>query len=146
LSGSHATFYEPNLIQYIQSMRNEFSTYNNKNNKNTTKQLSGYNDDTVPPFVLATIGHRGCDESKWTMDAMKVQSAQSIVASTEPRVASIDARSFWRTLDESPLDDLPHYHRNANVFLEVGTKMGWAMADLIQNQFRLVPPVCLTKS
>jgi hypothetical protein len=130
LSGSHATFYQDNLVRYIQSMRDEFSTYNTKHNK------KGY----VPPFVLATIGQNGCNESKWTKDATKVRLAQISAGETEPRVVTIDARGMWRPRNESPLDDLPHYHRNANVFLEVGTKLGWAMADMLQNQFRLEPP------
>ena len=43
----------------------------------------------------------------------------------------IDSRGFWPKPGESPSNQGYHYNRNAETFMEVGLRLGRAMADLL---------------
>jgi hypothetical protein len=127
----YADHYFPNLVQYIKSMRDAYSSY-------------GGND---APFVVGTIGHKGCDQSKWNEKEIAVWQAQidvsSKVAEFVGNVKTIDTRPSFREKSESPSDDEPHYFWNANMYLETGTKMGWAMVDFLLGTSYFEPASCL---
>lgn len=127
LNGGYANFYEDNLKTYIESIRRDLASYTKSENV---------------PFVMASVGHYGCDDSKWTQRARTVWQAQMDVGLSQPNTKTVDARPMWRIGADSPAKDPFHYHKNANTFLEAGTKMGWAMADMIQGRFRLDEPRC----
>jgi hypothetical protein len=54
-------------------------------------------------------------------------------------VASVDIRDFWREVDESPVPQDYHYHRNAETYLLVGDAMGRAMVRLLGGQAQARP-------
>jgi hypothetical protein len=49
-------------------------------------------------------------------------------------VKTVDTRPFWRTPDESPMNQHHHYNQNAETFYEVGKALGEAMVELLQKQ------------
>jgi hypothetical protein len=49
-------------------------------------------------------------------------------------VKAVDVRDLWREVDASPKNQGHHYNRNAETFMEVGLRLGWAMADLLKNK------------
>ena len=46
-------------------------------------------------------------------------------------VKAVDSRDLWREADVSPKNQGYHYNRNAETYMEVGLRLGWAMADLL---------------
>ena len=46
-------------------------------------------------------------------------------------VKCIDARPFWRDKSVSPSGQGYHYNHNAETYMEVGSALGWAMAELL---------------
>jgi alpha-galactosidase len=132
-NAGHSDNYFSNLVQYIKSIRQDYSAYGGMD----------------APFVLGSIGFRGCDLAKWNSKNVQVWQAQmdvsgdaGIVNEFVGNVKTIDARSFWRKTVDSPANEDFHYHRNANTYLEMGTKMGWAMVDFLRGTRYLEEPTC----
>ena len=130
LSGGHANAYYTNLVQYITTMRRDFASYEG---------------GSSAPFVQGSIGFGGC--GKTDANTQKVWQAQMDTDSASgvaglPRVSTIDARSFWRSSNESPRFEIPHYHQNANTYLEIGTKLGWQMVDFLKGTNYMEEPKC----
>ena len=117
-NAAHASRYEVNLVRFIESLLKDY-------------------DAPKTPFVLATIGFDG-----WKMkgNGLTIASAQLAVgyAMKYPRFAgtvkAVEARDLWRDAADSPKNQGYHYNRNAETYLEVGLRLGWAMADLLKGE------------
>lgn len=48
-------------------------------------------------------------------------------------VRAVDSRDLWREAAVSPKNQGYHYNRNAETYLEVGLRLGWAMAEMLEN-------------
>jgi len=115
-NAAHAGRYEQNLVHFIKSLRKDF-------------------DAPEAKFVLATIAFEG---DQLTGHGLTVANAQLAVSGETGRypefqgnVKAIDARPFWRDSSVSPNSQGYHYNHNAETYMEVGTALGWAMAELL---------------
>lgn len=113
-----AESYEKNLVNLINDLRKEFKA-------------------PKAPFSLATIAFDG-DELKG--GGLTVVNAQLAVSGEkgkypefESNVKTIDARKYWRPADISPSNKGYHYNHNAGTYMNVGRDLGWAMAELLNN-------------
>jgi hypothetical protein len=112
---AHASKYLENLERLIDSLRKDYDAPNAK-------------------FVLAT----GCGNPGREGLGKKIAEAQLAIGDSTkfPRfkgnVKAIDSRDLWRDAAESPKNQGHHYNRNAETYLEVGLRLGWAMADLLK--------------
>ena len=115
---AHASRYEQNLVRFIKSLRKDFDAPN-------------------APFVLATIAFGG-----WNLAGPGLTVANAQLAVSDPKkhpefagnVKTVEARDFWRDVEVSPKNQGYHYNRNAETYMEVGTALGWAMADLLNKK------------
>lgn len=116
-SAAHASRYEQNLVRFIQCLRKDFDAPDAK-------------------FVLAT----GCGNPGRTGLGLQIAEAQLAIADAKKHpefagnVKAVDSRDLWREADVSPKNQGYHYNRNAETYLEVGLRLGWAMADLLRNK------------
>ena len=112
----HASRYEFNLVNFINSFRAEFN---------------------VPkaPFVIATIGFNGWEMSGNTLTVAEAQLAVSGETGNYPEFAgnvlTMDTRDFWRDVSISPVDQGYHYNRNAETYILVGDALARGMLKLI---------------
>ncbi len=121
-SEPNATYYEANLVSLINSLR---TYYGNR-----------YPGKIAPkaPFVLGTIGFDGCSLSG---AGLKVANAQLAVSDPVKypafagNVKTMESRSFWRTLAQSPGTQDFHYNNNAETYMLMGDALGRAMIDLL---------------
>ena len=114
-SAAHASRYEENLERLILSLRKDY-------------------DAPKARFVLATgCGNRGREGL-----GLKIAEAQLAIGDPkkykafEGNVKAVDVRDLWREADVSPKNQGYHYNRNAETYLEVGLRLGWAMADSLK--------------
>jgi len=111
----HASRYEQNLVRLIQCLRKDYNAPNAK-------------------FVLATIAFDGW---KLAGPGKTIAEAQLAVGDAKKypqfagNVKAVEARDLWREAEVSPKNQGYHYNRNAETFMEVGLRLGWAMADLL---------------
>jgi Carbohydrate esterase, sialic acid-specific acetylesterase len=114
-NAAHTRKYEENLVRLIESLRTDYNAPKSK-------------------FVLATgCGNPGREGSGKTI-------AEAQLAVGDPKkypkfagnVTAIDSRDLWREPDVSPKNQGYHYNRNAETYLEVGLRLGWAMAELLK--------------
>ncbi len=119
----HASRYEQNLVRLIQCLRKDYNAPNAK-------------------FVLATIAFGG-----WKLAGPGKTIAEAQLAVGDPQkhpefagnVKCIEARDLWRDASVSPNPRQGyHYSRNAETFMEVGLRLGWAMAELLSKQDNLL--------
>jgi len=114
---AHASRYEQNLVNLIKSLRKDY-------------------DAPGAPFVLAV----GCGNPGRESFGLQIAEAQLAMndAKKHPEFAfnvkCVDSRDFWREAAVSPKRQGYHYNRNAETYMEVGSALGWAMAELLQNQ------------
>jgi alpha-galactosidase len=114
LNAVHAARYERSLARLIPSLRKDYAAPNAK-------------------FVLAT----GCGFSGREGLGLQITEAQLAIADGKKHpefagnVKAMDSRDLWREADVSPKDQDYHYNRNAETYLEVGIRLGWAMAELL---------------
>lgn len=114
-SKAHASKYEENLERLIESLRKDY-------------------DAPKAKFVLAT----GCGNPGREGLGLKIAEAQLAIGDAkkhkkfEGNVKAVDSRDLWRDADVSPKNQGYHYNRNAETYLEVGLRLGWAMADLLK--------------
>jgi len=114
---TYAERYELNLTNLINALRAEFNAPN-------------------APFVVATIGFNG---GPYDPDSAygKIHAAQMAISDPVKHpefagnVASADTLAYWRTIEESPVNQGYHYNRNAETFMLVGDAMGRAMIKLL---------------
>ena len=113
---AHASRYEQNLVRFIKTLRTDFDAPNAK-------------------FVLATIGFEG---DKLSGPGLTIANAQLAVDGDTGKypdfkgnVKAIDARPFWRDKEVSPSGAGYHYNHNAETYMEVGDRLGRAMAELL---------------
>jgi hypothetical protein len=112
----HAARYEFNLVNLIQCLRKDYNAPN-------------------AMFVLAT----GCGNPGRTGFGLQIAEAQLAIADPKKHtefagnVKAVDSRDLWREVDVSPANQGHHYNRNAETYLEVGLRLGWAMADLLKD-------------
>ena len=121
--GSPQAEYEKHLVNLINDVRKEFQ---------------------VPkmPAVVATVGFGG-----YAMSDKYLPILQAQMAVGDPKkhpefagtVASVDTRDFWREVDESPMSQDYHYHRNAETYMLVGDALGRAMVRLLGGKAELLP-------
>ena len=110
----HAARYEQNLARLIPCLRKDYNAPNAK-------------------FVLAT----GCGNPGREGLGLQIAEAQLAIADAKKHpefagnVKAVDSRDLWREVDVSPKNQGYHYNRNAETFMEVGLRLGWAMADLL---------------
>ena len=111
----HAQRYEQNLARLIPALRRDY-------NAPTAK------------FVLAT----GCGNPGRESFGLQIAEAQLAIADSKKHpefagnVKSVDSRDLWREATISPKNQGYHYNRNAETYMEVGIRLGWAMADLLK--------------
>jgi alpha-galactosidase len=119
-NAAHASKYEENLVRLIESLRKDYKDY-------ATPQAK---------FVLAT----GCGNPGREGLGKKIAEAQLAVgdASKYPQfkgnVKALDTRDLWREANVSPKEQGYHYNRNAETYLEVGLRMGGALAELLEKK------------
>lgn len=112
---AHASKYEENLARLIESLRKDYDVPKAK-------------------FVLAT----GCGNPGREGLGLKIAEAQLAIADAKKHPAFVgnvkvlDSRELWRGADVSPKNQGYHYNRNAETYLEVGLRLGWAMAELLK--------------
>jgi alpha-galactosidase len=111
----YAERYETNLVNLIKSLRHDYAVPDAK-------------------FVLAT----GCGNPGREGLGLKVAEAQLAAADSRlhpefaGNVRCVDVREFWPRADRSPNPKQDyHYFHNAEVYLNIGLSLGWAMADLL---------------
>ena len=110
----HAARYEQNLARLIPALRKDYNAPNAK-------------------FVLAT----GCGFTGREGFGLQITEAQLAIADTKKHpefagnVKGVDSRDLWREADVSPKNQGYHYNRNAETYMEVGLRLGWAMAELL---------------
>lgn len=115
-NATYAARYEQNLARLIPALRKDYNAPNAK-------------------FVLAT----GCGFTGREGFGLQISEAQLAIgdAGKHPEFAGnvkvVDSRDLWREADVSPKNQGYHYNRNAETYLEVGIRLGWAMADLLKN-------------
>lgn len=113
-NAAHASRYEFNLVNLIRSLRKDFESPEAK-------------------FVLAT----GCGTPGREGFALKIAEAQLAVGDPEKypefvgNVKAVDTRDLWREASESPVNQGYHYNHNAETYMEVGLRLGTAMAELL---------------
>ncbi|MGL6074229.1 MAG: sialate O-acetylesterase [Fimbriiglobus sp.] len=113
-NAAHASKYEENLERLIESLRKDYEAPKAK-------------------FVIAT----GCGNPGREGLGKKIAEAQLAIADAKKypkfvgNVQAIDSRDLWREVDVSPKSQGHHYNRNAETYLEVGLRLGWAMNDLL---------------
>ncbi len=116
-SAVHAQHYEKNLVRLIKTLRSDFRAPD-------------------APFVVATIGFDG-----WEMagNALTVANAQLAVSGEtgkypefQGNVKTVETRDFWRSAEESPMNQGYHYNQNAETYLNVGQAMGNGMIELLK--------------
>jgi len=114
-SAAHASKYEENLERLIVGLRKDY-------------------DAPKAKFVLAT----GCGSTGREGLGLKIAEAQLAIGDTKKypafvgNVKAVDSRDLWREADVSPKNQGYHYNRNAETYLEVGLRLGWAMAELMK--------------
>jgi alpha-galactosidase len=87
---------------------------------------------TNAPFVIATIGFNG---GPYDPDSAygKIHAAQMAVSDPTKHpefagnVMTMDTLDYWRSVEESPVNQGYHYNRNAETFMLVGDAMGRAI-------------------
>jgi len=118
-NAAHASKYEENLERLIDNLRKDY-------------------DAPKAKFVLAT----GCGNPGKEGLGLKIAEAQLAVGDAKKypkfdgNVRAVDSRDLWREADVSPKNQGYHYNRNAETYLEVGLRLGWATADLLKKQER----------
>ena len=116
-SAAHAIKYEENLERLIESLRKDY-------------------DSPKAKFVLAT----GCGNPGREGLGKKIAEAQLAIGDAKKypkfagNVKAVDSRDLWREADVSPKNQGYHYNRNAETYLEVGLRLGWAMAELLEHK------------
>jgi len=111
----HASRYEQNLARLIPSLRKDYNAPNAK-------------------FVLAT----GCGFTGREGFGLQLAEAQLAIgdAKKHPEFAgnlkAVDSRDLWREANVSPKNQGYHYNRNAETYMEVGLRLGGAMAELMK--------------
>ena len=116
-SAAHASKYEENLARLILCLRKDYDAPGAK-------------------FVLAT----GCGNPGREGLGLKVAEAQLALSDAKKypkfagNVKAVDSRDLWREADVSPKNQGHHYNRNAETYLEVGLRLGWAMANLLKHE------------
>lgn len=115
----HASRYEQNLVNLIKNLRKDYHAPN-------------------APFVLAV----GCGNSGRERFGLQIAEAQLAMNDTQKHpefagnVKCVETRGFWRDVADSPKNQGYHYNRNAETYMEVGTALGWAMAELLKQPAR----------
>lgn len=116
-NAAHASRYEFNLVNLIKSLRKDFDAPNAK-------------------FVLAT----GCGNPGREGFGLKIAEAQLAVGDAKKypefagNVKAVDSRDLWREAADSPSNQGYHYNHNAETYMEVGLRLGWAMAELLKTE------------
>ena len=111
----HAARYKQNLARLIPQLRKDYNAPNAK-------------------FVLAT----GCGVTGREGLGLQIAEAQLAVGDAKKHpefagnVKAADSRDLWRDANVSPRNQGYHYNRNAETFMEVGLRLGWAMAELLK--------------
>ncbi len=111
----HAGRYEQNLARLIPTLRKDYDAPNAK-------------------FVLAT----GCGFTGREGFGLQITEAQLAVGDAKKypeftgNVKAVDSRDLWREADVSPKNQGYHYNRNAETYMEVGIRLGQAMAELLK--------------
>lgn len=114
-SKAHASKYEENLERLIESLRKDYNAPKAK-------------------FVLAT----GCGSPGRTGLGLKVAEAQLALGDAKKypkfkgNLKVVESRDLWRDAKVSPRNQGHHYNRNAETYMEVGLRLGWAMHDLLK--------------
>jgi hypothetical protein len=114
---AHASRYEQNLVHLIKTLRKDF-------------------DAPEAKFVLATIAFGGWDLQGPGLTVANAQLAVDGDKGKYPEfkgnVKTVEARGFWRDKKVSPSGAGYHYNHNAETYMEVGSALGWAMAELLK--------------
>lgn len=110
----HAAHYEQNLARLIPTLRKDYAAPNAK-------------------FILAT----GCGFTGREGFGLQISEAQLAIGDGQKHpefagnVKAVDSRDLWREADVSPKNQGYHYNRNAETYMEIGLRLGWAMGELL---------------
>ena len=124
-SGTLIATYEQNLVNLINDVRREWKA-------------------PKMPAVIATVGFGGHNMSE---KFLRILQAQQAVSDPQKHpefagtVATVDTRDFWREVDESPVNQDYHYHRNAETYMLIGDALGRAMVGLLGGKAEPLPQV-----
>ncbi len=116
-SAALASKYEENLTRLIESLRIDYGAPKAK-------------------FVLAT----GCGNPGREGLGLQIAEAQLGIGDvkrypkSQGNVMAVDSRDLWREAALSPKNQGYLYNRNAETYLEVGLRLGWAMAEVLENK------------
>jgi|GEM_PF-121416 len=114
---AHASRYEHNLVHLINTLRKEF-------------------DAPKAPFVVGTIGFGGWEMEGPHLTVAKAQLAVDGDRGKHPQfkgnVKTVETRSFWPAVEDSPRNQGFHYHGNAGTYLKVGEALGRGMVELLE--------------
>lgn len=85
------------------------------------------------PFVMATIGMSGWDESHpRALSLMEAQLAVEGYPDFIGNVKVVETRDFWRDVEDSPANQSYHWNRNAESYFLIGKSMGESMIDILE--------------
>jgi len=116
--------YEDHLVNLIQDLRKEFKAPDMR-------------------AVVATVAFGGWNLSE---SYHGVHAAQMAVGDPKQhpefagKVASVDARGYWRDAAESPTGTGYHYNHSAETYMLVGDSLGRAMVSLLGGKVEMDPP------
>jgi len=129
-NAAHASRYEFNLVNLINTLRAEF-------------------DAPKAPFVVATIGFNGWDMAGPHLTVANAQLAVSGETGKYPEFAgnvlTVETRDFWIDHALSPRNQGFHYNGNAETYLKVGGALGRGMVKLLSQERTKTKDVDLAK-
>lgn len=109
--------YKENMIQFIKDVRKDL-------------------DIPKLPFVIATTGIAGWgEEHPRALSLMEAQLAVEEYPDFRNNLKVVETRDFWRKIEESPANELHHWHRNAESYLLIGKYMGESMIEIIEGDY-----------
>ena len=122
-AGASKEEYENHLVNLITDLRAEFDA----------------------PEMRAVVATVAFDGYRMNEDYQRIWAAQMAVGDPEQHpdfagnVASVDARDFWRDVEEAPQPQGFHYNRSAATYLLTGEAMGRAMVNLLGGNAEMIP-------
>jgi alpha-galactosidase len=123
----YANHYKRNIAQFIREIRSYY----------VNRYPGGVRVDA--PFVIATAAFNGWDEGYLDLYPTRRTVLNAQLAMGDPaqypefdgNVKTMEARSYWREVAESPANQSYHYNRNAETYLLVGDALGRGMIELL---------------
>jgi autotransporter-associated beta strand protein len=129
-TAAHSAKYGENMAQFIDQLRNYYA--------------NRYPSQSRPdaPFVLATYAVNGLSQTGNNLQIANEQLEVDGETGNHPvfagNVKTIDARGFWRSSAQSPVNESSNYNRNAETFMLAGEALARGMVELLNTDRPLV--------